>query len=158
MGRNYISFAVMRTVTNDEIVLLRYGFIELPDIGDTKHFGTNLLVWRHFFEWFVRFDVRPDVICAERFTYRPGTGQAAEEINLFLAQMAGLNTHFVRNTDWKGWLKKTIKTDNWQKYFGTPTPHEADAIGLAAYGWFMRHLEPPAKKKKASKKKVKAHV
>lgn len=133
-GRNYVAWAVLRGSTDVGFMLHRHGTLMLPDIGDTASFGRSLKFWEMFFEWFLLKDLRPTAWAVERFTYRPGSqGQGAEDINLRLPGMSGPGVFLVRNTDWKSWFHRTVKEEGTQSFFRTPTPHEADAAGIALY-------------------------
>jgi len=137
MGRKYIAWAVLRGSVERGFLLHRHGLLYPPDLGSTKLFGASLRMWESFFWTFVYRDLKPTAMAAERFTYRPGgQGASAEDINLRLPAMAGPNTFYFRNTEWKNWLHRNVCPKDQGgalSFFGTPTPHEADAAGIALY-------------------------
>jgi hypothetical protein len=136
-GRNYVAWAVLRGSPEDGFVLHRHGLLFPPDLGETSIYGTSLLLWAFFFEWFVLNDIRPTAWAVERFTYRPGSeGASSEDINIRLPGMTGPGAFLVRNTDWKSWFHDNVKAKEdggTHSFFHTPTPHEADAAGMALY-------------------------
>jgi hypothetical protein len=133
-GRNYIAWAVIRGNTKLGFRLYRHGFIYPPDLGSTAAFGSSLLFWDGFFETFLRGDLRPDAFAVERFIKMQGSaGSAAEDVNLRVARMVRPDGFLVRNVDWKSWMKKKIHPEGAPAVFKTPTPHEADAAGIALY-------------------------
>lgn len=133
-GRSYTAWAVLRGTARDGFELYRHGLLFPPDIGATKTFGRSLPYWGSFFQVFIEFDLKPHIIGIERFVYRPGgQGQGAEDINLRIPAMIDPRTYLVRNTDWKRYFTKYVCSEGTLPYFGTPTPHEADAAGIAMY-------------------------
>ena len=137
MGRNYVAWAVLRGSYDCGFSLYRHGIATTPDLGETEVFGTSLVHWQFFFEWFVLKDLRPTAWAIERFTYRPGSqGSSSEDINLQIPAMNGPGAFLVRNTEWKNWFHSTVKEKEdggTHSFFHTPTPHEADAAGIALY-------------------------
>lgn len=133
-GRSYIAWAVIQGNLESGFSLYRHGFIYPPDLGSTAHFGSSLLLWDGFFENFLVNDLQPDAFAVERFIKMQGSaGSAAEDVNLRVARMVRPNGFLVRNVDWKSWMKKKIHPDGAPGVFRTPTPHEADAAGIALY-------------------------
>lgn len=133
-GRNYVSWAVIRGNVHKGFRLKRHGFIYPPDIGSTANFGSSLRLWASFFEVFLRKDLKPDAFAVERFIKMQGSaGSAAEDVNLRVAHMVAPDGYLVRNVDWKSWMKRHIHPDGAPAVFKTPTPHEADAAGIALY-------------------------
>ncbi len=136
-GRNYVAWAVLRGSVDSGFSLYRHGLLLLPDLGPIGEFGRSLSFWRSFFEWFVLKDLRPTAWAIERFNYRPGSqGQGSEDINLHIPAMLGPGVFLVRNTEWKMWFHNNVRskeTGGSHSFFRTPTPHEADAAGIALY-------------------------
>lgn len=137
VGCNYVAWAVLRGSVNSGFSLYRHGLLTTPDLGETEVFGTSLGHWHHFFEWFVLKDVRPTAWAVERFTYRPGSqGSSSEDINIQIPAMTGPGAFLVRNTEWKTYFHNNVlskENGGTQGFFHTPTPHEADACGIALY-------------------------
>ena len=133
-GRKYIAWALICGNADTGFELERHGLLYPPDLGDTKSFGMSLRLWDSFFWAFVRGDLQPMAMGIERFTYRPGgTGGGSEDINLRLPAMMGHSSYLIRNTEWKSWFKRNVHKEGSEEYFGLPTPHEADAAGIALY-------------------------
>lgn len=133
-GRNYISWAVIKGTIGSGFKLKRHGFMYPPGLGGTTSFGSSLRLWGGFFEHFLRKDLKVDAYAVERFIKMQGSaGSAAEDVNLRVAHMTGPDGFLVRNVDWKSWMKRHIHPDGAPAVFKTPTPHEADAAGIALY-------------------------
>lgn len=133
-GRSYIAWAVVRGTVEDGFKLYRHGFIYPPDIGATGNFGSSLLLWDGFFDQFLRGDLKVDAFAVERFVKMMGSaGSSSEDVNLRVARMVRPNGFLVRNVDWKSWMKRYGHPDGAPALFKTPTPHEADAAGIAMY-------------------------
>jgi hypothetical protein len=133
-GRSYTAFAVIRGNVSQGFKLYRHGFIYPPDLGSTANFGSSLLLWDAFFENFLRNDLKVDAFAVERFIKMQGSaGSAAEDVNLRVGRMVRPGGFLVRNVDWKSWMKRHIHEDGAPAVFRTPTPHEADAAGIALY-------------------------
>lgn len=135
-GRKYVAWAVVVGLPSTGFRLYRHGLIYAPEMGDTWSFGRSLRFWESFFHMFMTRDLRVDAWVVERFKNqagRAGLGAASEEINLQIPAMSGPAARLVRNTDWKAWFKRYVHPEGAPAYFATPTPHEADAAGLALY-------------------------
>lgn len=133
-GRAYIAWAVLEGSTSEGWTLARHGFIYPPDLGSTSNFGSSLMLWDGFFDIFVREDLQASYFAVERFIKMQGSaGSAAEDVNLRVARMVRPNGFLVRNVDWKSWMKRMVHPEGAPAVFKTPTPHEADAAGIAFY-------------------------
>lgn len=133
-GRNYVAFAVIEGNAIEGFELYRHGFIYPPDLGATADFGSSLQFWDGFFNVFLRNDLEVKAFAVERFIKMMGSaGSAAEDVNLRVSRMVGPDGFLVRNVDWKSWMKRNVHPDGAEAVFKTPTPHEADAAGIALY-------------------------
>ena len=134
LGRKYQAWAVVRGSDKRGFSLFRHGLLYPPDLGNTSPFGSSLPSWSTFFQTFINHDLKPHAMGVERFVYRPGgQGAGAEDINLRIPAMVGPSTFLIRNVEWKSYFKRHVWADGPEAYFGTPTPHEADAAGIALY-------------------------
>lgn len=133
-GRKYIAWAVVTEYNQGEWSLSRHGLIYPPPLGNTKSFGHTTRMWSYMFDVFMEYDLDVSAFGIERFVYTPGgRGSGSEDINLRLPGMSRVGSHLIRNVDWKVWFKKNVNSEGAYEHFGTPTPHEADAAGIALY-------------------------
>jgi hypothetical protein len=140
MGAKYVAWSVVERTTETELQLIASGMLWAPDIGDTQHYG-QLFLFRCLFEQLVEHTEKEHSAVhwiGERFVHQGsiGHGQSSEEINLRLATMKSVMPYMymVRNTDWKTWFKRNSGDRTTDRVFVVPTPHQADAAGIACYG------------------------
>ena len=119
----------------DGFKLHRHGIIYPPETHDTVNFGRHMHFYSAFVTWFLKTDIRASAVGIERFEYRPGAGKYSEGVNLHVSALrAGWPTaYLVRPREWKTWFQRYVHKEGAQAFFGTPTPHEADAGGIALY-------------------------
>ena len=187
VGREYLAWGLLVTAHRSPSwpgdvgswVPARCGFVRIPANPKESSFeyGRHLKRVRDLVDVLINYDLKPDIIGIERFTYRPGSaGGGSEDVNRIVAcveSAGGPKVWSLRNTDWKSWLSRHVARQGFKNVFAdkhekqgakvtaqdvfmTSTPHEADGFGIglftacALYG--ARTYQPPPAKPKAPPK------